>query len=486
IKECNSLIDDLNHLTDGEDEDELKNRIQSTIKVINDYETDIKVNKSRLEVNEAGVTSFNDKIGNVDHENISKTKKDLEDKLMVLEGKISDIEEILRAVESDIKKETDKSEDEIRKGFEEVKNDSIEKKATIAQQKDEIKRIESDIGKVDESSLLRDITSIESEILKLRDDERKKINEASFRAKRLDIDTDYDNVLKRTSRLEEEIKNDNERLNEIIEHRESKDYKLRHLEKLKEESESAKKEIKEIDVILFSEGSLPDTNDERRLISLKEETLGELGSLTRKKKELKGELGLKEDPLVKESEISLRGLEEECLVHESAIEIVVNSRNSIMGKVLPATEANMTKFLPILTAGTYKDAKINKDTYQIEVYDDFAGDYRPKSVFSGGAKDQFSLALRLSFAMATLPQERGAVPGFIFLDEPIGSFDSDRKAALIELLTRGEIAENFDQVFVISHFPELEDIFDYKIELRDGRVILNNLEEDLPVNLKKG
>ncbi|MDY6932066.1 MAG: SMC family ATPase, partial [Halobacteriota archaeon] len=98
---------------------------------------------------------------------------------------------------------------------------------------------------------------------------------------------------------------------------------------------------------------------------------------------------------------------------------------------------------------------------------------------SGGAKDQFSLALRLSFAMATLPQERGAVPGFIFLDEPIGSFDSDRKAALIELLTRGEIAENFDQVFVISHFPELEEIFDYKIELRGGRVFANNIVDNL-------
>ncbi|MDY6931522.1 MAG: AAA family ATPase, partial [Halobacteriota archaeon] len=421
IEECDSLIDNLNLLLDREDEDELKNRIQSGIKVKNDYEKEIEVIKSRLKVNEADVLSLKDKIVNIDRENIFKTKKNLDDELMTLEGKISDIEGILMSIDDGIKKETENSHYEIRKGFEEVKNSSIENRAKIAQQIDEISRINTEIDKIDESSLCTDITSIEKEILEEREKEKKKVIEVDFRGKRLDIDPDYDNVLKMTSRLEEEIRNDKTILNEIDELKESKKYKLGLLDKLKEDIISLKKDKERIDVAIFSEESIPDTKDEKRLISLKEGALGELGSLTRKKNELMGELGLKEDPDVKKSEKVLIKLEEECLIHDSAMSIVTNARSSIMSKVLPATEANMTKFLPILTAGNYKDAKINKESYQIEVYDDVAGEYRPKSVFSGGAKDQFSLALRLSFAMATLPQERGAVPGFIFLDEPIGS-----------------------------------------------------------------
>lgn len=482
IEECDRLVCDLSLDLSGENEDELRDELKNIIEVINDHETDIKVMESKLEGIENDILSLNEAKGGMNHDSTSKVKNDLEDKLLLLNGEIVEIKGTLRSVNADITKETDESEDKIRECFEDVKKSSVERGAKISQQRDEIKRIEAGIGKVDELSLRADITSIENNIIELGADERKKMNEANFRSKRLDVNPDYDAVLRRTSRLEEEIRNDKERLNEIRELKESKDYKLSLLDKLREGSNSSKKEIERIDETLFSERSLPDIKDERRLITQKDGIIGELGSLVRKKNELRDELGLKDDPDVKESEMGLRGLEEECLIHENAIEVVTHARNSIMRKVLPVTEANMTKFLPILTADNYKDAKINKDSYQIEVYDDVAGDYRPKSVFSGGAKDQFSLALRLSFAMATLPQERGAVPGFIFLDEPIGSFDSNRKAALIELLTRGEIAENFDQVFVISHFPELEAIFDYKIELKDGKVIENNLDPNLSVD----
>jgi exonuclease SbcC len=107
--------------------------------------------------------------------------------------------------------------------------------------------------------------------------------------------------------------------------------------------------------------------------------------------------------------------------------------------------------------------------------DEVAGERRPKNVFSGGTRDQFSLALRLSFALATLPEERGSSPSFIFLDEPIGAFDEERRNALIELLTVGEISESFDQIFIISHFSELEDVFEYKIKMDGGKVIETNL-----------
>jgi DNA repair exonuclease SbcCD ATPase subunit len=78
--------------------------------------------------------------------------------------------------------------------------------------------------------------------------------------------------------------------------------------------------------------------------------------------------------------------------------------------------------------------------------------------------------------MATLPQERGSAPDFLFLDEPIGAFDQTRKESLMELLTRGEIAENFSQIFVISHIDDLKKEFDQHIKMEDGRIEQKKLE----------
>jgi exonuclease SbcC len=110
------------------------------------------------------------------------------------------------------------------------------------------------------------------------------------------------------------------------------------------------------------------------------------------------------------------------------------------------------------------------------VWDERGGAFKEKNIFSGGTKDQFSLALRLAFALATLPQERGSAPSFIFLDEPLGSFDNERADALIDLLTEGEIARAFDQIFLISHVHVDERLFTHRVVLENGRVV----EMDLP------
>lgn len=136
----------------------------------------------------------------------------------------------------------------------------------------------------------------------------------------------------------------------------------------------------------------------------------------------------------------------------------------------------MARFLPILTNGEYKLVKIDSESYYVKVHDSEADEMKEKSVFSGGTRDQFSLALRLSFAMATLPQERGSAPDFLFLDERIGAFDQTRKESLMELLTRGEIAENFSQIFVISHIDDLKDEFDQHIKMEDGKIEQKKLE----------
>jgi AAA domain len=191
---------------------------------------------------------------------------------------------------------------------------------------------------------------------------------------------------------------------------------------------------------------------------------------------LAGQVGLDGVPLdAAECRSEVVRLERLADVKRSAVEIVGEARRRMVARVLPNTERNFRTLLPRLTAGRYRDARI-ADDYRVEVWDEAAGRYVAKSIFSGGARDQFSLALRLAFALATLPEELGTSPGFLFLDEPLSSFDGERTQALVDLLTRGEIAASFRQIFVISHSRSFDSsAFHYRLVMAAGAVIESNL-----------
>ncbi|MHA1747277.1 MAG: ATP-binding protein, partial [Promethearchaeota archaeon] len=152
-----------------------------------------------------------------------------------------------------------------------------------------------------------------------------------------------------------------------------------------------------------------------------------------------------------------------------AKEIVELAERRIPQKVLPKTIENLTKILPILTADRYKDVEITEN-YDVRVFDSRLKNYVEKQLFSGGTNDQIALGIRLAFALATMTKT-DYNESFIFLDEPLGFFDDERKNSLIDFLTRGEIAEIFSQRFVISNFSNIQPYFDYIIELDDGEII---------------
>src|SRR5581483_3337482 len=179
----------------------------------------------------------------------------------------------------------------------------------------------------------------------------------------------------------------------------------------------------------------------------------------------------------------LAELEDRLQVRKQAFRIVSLARRNIVGKVLPSTVRNMGLLLPLLTNDRYRDVEIDPETYKIKVWDEAARAMKAKDIFSGGTRDQFSLALRLAFALATLPEELGTAPGFIFLDEPLSSFDPARTSALVTLLTRGLVASNFEQIFVISHNRSFDQtLFDYPLQLDAGRIVASDLpaSEDEP------
>ena len=189
---------------------------------------------------------------------------------------------------------------------------------------------------------------------------------------------------------------------------------------------------------------------------------------------------------VEECQKKVDELLEEHEISRWATQLLKETHDRIARRVLPITERNMQPLLQQLTGGRYRDVRLTpEDTedqpgemdYRIRVWDPAAGRYVAKGLFSGGIRDQCSLALRLAFALATLPQELGVAPGFIFLDEPLSAFDSLRAQALVELITTGTIAQQFSQVILISHQHAFDrEAFHYHIRMDAGQII----ESDLP------
>lgn len=155
-------------------------------------------------------------------------------------------------------------------------------------------------------------------------------------------------------------------------------------------------------------------------------------------------------------------------VIEQALALVETAEVELTQIVLPRTMELLIHILPILTADRYKDVKIN-DRYEVRVFDSKMGGYVEKTLFSGGTNDQIALGIRLAFAMATMNKDQPE--SFIFLDEPLGFFDDERKNCLIDFLTHGKIADLFAQRFVVTNFSQIKSHFDHIIELSNGEVV---------------
>ncbi len=219
------------------------------------------------------------------------------------------------------------------------------------------------------------------------------------------------------------------------------------------------------------------TVDRQRLVERREQVLGQFQSLLDEITRLESELRVSGTTLDDaECMARVETLEQQRAICRHAGPILDEVRDSILRAVLPSTLDYMRQMLPLLTVGRYHDAELNDTTYKMRVWDAQKRAYVDKDIFSGATQDQFSLALRLGFALAALPQERGARPSFIFLDEPTAGFDGQRRAALVELLTRGELAERFEQIFLAvpeGAFPE--NSFPQYLRLANGRIVAAQL-----------
>jgi DNA repair exonuclease SbcCD ATPase subunit len=160
----------------------------------------------------------------------------------------------------------------------------------------------------------------------------------------------------------------------------------------------------------------------------------------------------------------------------------------LMRKMLPRIEYYMQQFLPVLTVGRYHDIRLLTESdesvasggaLQLSVWEPAAGEYIPRAVLSGGTADQISLTLRLAFAVAALPRELNAAPGFILLDEPLTSSSRERMHGLLNIVTGEMLDQHFEQVLFISHDSAFDPaLFDHHIYVENGAVV----ESTLPVS----
>lgn len=159
----------------------------------------------------------------------------------------------------------------------------------------------------------------------------------------------------------------------------------------------------------------------------------------------------------------------------------------LMRKMLPRIEHYMHQYLPLLTAGRYRDVRLTTEAdektasggaLQLSIWESAASEYIPRSALSGGMADQVSLTLRLAFAVAALPRELNAAPGFMLLDEPLTSFSRERVASLVEMVTGDALGDHFEQVLFISHNSAFDPAaFTHHVYIDNGLVV----ESTLPI-----
>jgi DNA repair protein SbcC/Rad50 len=129
-------------------------------------------------------------------------------------------------------------------------------------------------------------------------------------------------------------------------------------------------------------------------------------------------------------------------------------------RAIPRLETETAELLVRLSGGAYSDVRLD-DRAALTLLD--AGEQRPLERFSGGEQDMAYLCLRLALSR-TFAASRGADPGMLILDEVFGSQDLDRRSRLLEYLRRLE--EEFEQVFVISHFDDVTAACDVQFEVQ--------------------
>ena len=214
------------------------------------------------------------------------------------------------------------------------------------------------------------------------------------------------------------------------------DEKFKHAEKRKDELDEAIREI---------EGDIKDYRGQSKSIA------SDLKKLPKVKEEL---LELQEE---------LKKLNRKAQIYRELESAFKETSGNIRKRLGPQIEAYFSWILPKITNNRYKKVIIDSD-FNIQAFSEEKHDYVDLGVLSGGTSDQLLISLRLAFAKALAPSSGQYSTQFLFLDEPLSSFDPNRRASFLEFLR--SLETSFQQIFVISHLEGLENYVDNHIKIK--------------------
>jgi len=148
-------------------------------------------------------------------------------------------------------------------------------------------------------------------------------------------------------------------------------------------------------------------------------------------------------------ESRLEPMEHDIAVRRALIELLAGTVTNVKNRFGPAVGRFVGSILPMITKERYGKVRVSADL-DISVFSRERNDFTDLEELSGGTRDQVLVCLRLALAQAMLHSRRGGDRRqFLFLDEPISSFDEERSLLFLDLIK--EFSENFQQTFVTIH-----------------------------------
>lgn len=165
---------------------------------------------------------------------------------------------------------------------------------------------------------------------------------------------------------------------------------------------------------------------------------------------------------LKELENNYKIKDREIQIYDILNDAFTRNQQEIRKRLGPNIEMYFSWILPKITNNRYQKVKVSED-FDINVYSLEKNDFVDIDNLSGGTEDQLLLSLRLAFAKALTPE---GAHFFLFLDEPISSFDEQRRTSFLDFLK--VLGTNFQQIFLISHLTGLEDFVDNFIRIEDS------------------
>lgn len=175
----------------------------------------------------------------------------------------------------------------------------------------------------------------------------------------------------------------------------------------------------------------------------------------------------------REREKRIAGLKVDQVHFDAVGREMTSLREKLNQQIRPDLESRASDNLLALSGGRYAALELD-DQFEATVLDDGV----KKAVISGGEEDIVALSLRL--ALSELIQERQGTPlSLLILDEVFGSLDGERRQLVMERLAG--LKGRFDQVLVISHIEEINQVADQCVYLHRDEHSKSTYASDAPL-----